>query len=150
MVEIPERKGMVFVSPLEGYNPWGGGLKALSGAEINYINEKYGRYELGTLPAEEYPFFVIIDEESLDSLEKANFNNKDEIYASLEKLSAYFARYHDISFDSRGVIKRFPYLKEFFQELDAWRSKTGRVTIDTEVFEAATKKVLVPYKNTFI
>lgn len=144
MLDVPERQGWVFISPLDGYNPWGGGLKALSGAEINYINETQGRYEIGTLPAEEYPFFIIIDEEALDTLEGIEFTSKDNIYKNLEKSSAYFARYRDISFDSRGVVARFPYLKDFFETLDEWRSKTGRVTVDRDILDNASKKVLVP------
>ena len=42
-VTIPEHRGLVFSSPLDGYEPWGGGLNALSGAQIHAINEKYGK-----------------------------------------------------------------------------------------------------------
>ena len=60
---IPEHKGMIFHSPLTNEDICRPGYSALSGAQINEINEKYGKYVEGTIPEENYSFFVVMKNE---------------------------------------------------------------------------------------
>jgi len=141
VVTIPEHRGLVFSSPLDGYNAYGGGLNALSGAQINAINEKYGKYVEGTIPAENYAFLIVMDNDSLQTFSKFSFKSYDEIKRTLDVLSIFNAEYNGI-FDSRTLSQKFPYLQDFFDSLDEWRAKTGRVTIDDDILESSAKKVL--------
>jgi len=138
---IPEHKGIVFHSPLDGYNPYGGGLNALSGAQINEINEKYGRYIEGTIPEENYSFFVVMKDDSYKKISKLSFKSKDEINMALELLGVFVEEYDGI-FDSRILSKKFPYLQDFFSGIDDWRAQTGRVTIDDNVLNESAKRTL--------
>lgn len=141
VVTIPEHRGLVFSSPLDGYNAYGGGLNALSGAQINAINEKYGKYVEGTIPAEDYSFLIIMDNDSLQTFSKFSFKSYDEIKRTLDVLSIFNADYDGI-FDSRNLSQKFPYLQIFFDSLDEWRAETGRVTIDDDILESSAKKAL--------
>ena len=140
-VTIPEHRGLVFSSPLDGYEPWGGGLNALSGAQIHAINEKYGKYLEGTIPAEEHNFIVIMEKNAYQAFSKLSFRSKDEIKRALEALSVIFVEYDGI-FNSNAFKERFPYLEDFFALIDEWRSETGRVTIDDDILENGMKKTL--------
>ncbi len=146
VITIPEHKGEVFYSPLDGYNPWGGGLNALSGAQISAINEKYGKYIPGTIPAESYEYFVVIAKNNLEKLKRRKFKSREEIEKALTTLCTYYAEHFDISFDAASLVQRFPYLSEFFSSLDEWRAKTRRVTLDDNVIDEGVKKVLTPQK----
>lgn len=140
-VHIPEHKGLVFSSPLDGYEPWGGGLKALSGAQIQAINEKYGKYILGTIPAEEYDFIVIMENKAYQAFSKLSFESEKEIESELVSANAFFFRYNGI-FNATYFKDRFPYLEDFFASIDEWRAETGRVTIDDDVLQQSYKKTL--------
>ena len=146
VITIPEHKGLVFSSPLDGYNAYGGGLMALSGAQINAINEKYGKYVEGTIPAEDYAFLIIMDSDSLQTFSKFSFKSYDEIKRTLDVLSAFNTEYNGI-FDSRTLSERFPYLQEFFDRLDEWRAETGRVTLDENILADGIKRVLAHGKS---
>lgn len=141
VVTIPEHKGLVFSSPLDGYNAYGGGLNALSGAQINAINEKYGKYVEGTIPAEDYAFLIVTDNDSLQTFSKFSFKSYDEIKRALDVLSIFNTEYNGI-FDSRTLSQKFPYLQDFFDSLDEWRAETGKVTIDDDILENSAKKIL--------
>lgn len=141
VVTIPEHRGLVFKSPLDGYNSYGGGLNALSGAQINAINEKYGQYVEGTIPEENFAYLVIMDNESFQTFSKFSFKSEKEIESTLNALSIFYSKYNGI-FDSRTLSEKFPYLQEFFNSLDEWRAKTGRVTLDDDILADGIKKAL--------
>lgn len=141
-IVIPKHKGLVWSSPLDGYNPWGGGLNALSGAQMRDIDEKYGRFVEGTIEEECYDFIVVMKANAFQAMLRANLESKDEIIGALKVLNAFYIGYDGLSFDSRTLIKRFPYLETFFDDLDEWRARTGRVTLDDDVLECCTEKVL--------
>jgi len=140
-VTIPEHSGLVFSSPLAGYEPWGGGLNALSGAQIHAINEKYGKYVDGTIPAEKYDFIVVMENNAYQTFSKLSFRSKDEINKALEALSIMYVEYYGF-FDSNVFKERFPYLEDFFASIDEWRAETGRVTIDSDVLQKSYEKTL--------
>lgn len=140
---ISEHEGLVFSSPLDGYNPWGGGLNALSGAQIRAIDEKYGKWIPGTIPAEYYAYLVIADAASLQTLFSFSFQSNGEIERALEALSICHLKYDGIVldcngydgliFDSKFFGVQFPYLQDFFDRLNSWRVKNGRATIDDAI-----------------
>jgi len=115
---------------------------ALSGAQINAINEEYGRYVEGTIPEEEYSYLVVIEEESDKEFSKLSFKTKDEIDLALSLLTVTTQEYSGV-FDSRTLCEVFPYLDVFFKHIDTWRAETGRVTIDNDVLKAAVNAALV-------
>ena len=141
IVKIPEHEGLVFKSPIDYQDSLGGGLKAPSGAQIREINEKYGKYVKGTIPAEDYAFLVVMDNDSLQTFSKFSFKSYDEIKRTLDVLSVFNSEYTGI-FDSRTLSQEFSYLQDFFDSLDEWRAETGRVTIDDDILESSAKKVL--------
>lgn len=138
---IPVHKGMFFHSPLTNEDICRPGYSALSGAQINEINEKYGRYIEGTIPEENYSFFVVMKDESYKRISKLSFNSKDEINMALQLLCVFVEEYNGI-FDSRTLSEKFPYLQEFFTSIDNWRAQKYRVTIDDNVLNESTKKTL--------
>lgn len=140
-ITIPEHEGFVFSSPLDDYRPYGGGLKALSGAQINYINEKYGKQIIGTIPEQEYTFLVIMKKDSLEFFNRLSFENCEEINNQLNSLDATYEKYEGV-FNSSLLTKKFPYLQDFFDFLDDWRSKTGRILIDEDILVKARNKTL--------
>lgn len=141
LVTIPEHRGLVFSSPLDGYGPWGGGLNALSGAQIQVINEKYGKYVEGTIPAKEYAFLVVMKNEAYQSFSELSFESEAEIEGALKALSVIHKEYDGV-FDSSIFTQKFPYLQEFFGYLDEWRSEKGRVTVDNDILNNGIKKTL--------
>lgn len=143
---ILEHKGMVFQSPLTNEQICRPGCSALSGAQINEINEKYGRYIEGIIPEENYSFLVIMKEESYEKISKLSFKSKDEINMALQLLGIFVQEYNGI-FDSRALSEKFPYLQDFFTSIDDWRAQTGRVTIDDNVLNESTKKTLCKTKS---
>lgn len=145
-VTIPEHKGLVFRSPLDGYIPYGGGLLALNGAQMQDICEKYGKYVEGTIPAEEHSFLAVMKKDDHKSFSELSFKSKEEIERALQSLSVIFKEYNGI-FDSRALSQRFPYLQDFFDSLDEWRAQTERVTIDKNVLEKKLKKSLGTTKS---
>ena len=142
---ISEHKGLVFHSPLTNEDICRPGYMALSGAQINDINEKYGKYIEGTIPEENYSFLVVMRKEFYKKILTLTFKNKEEIEGALKLLSILSQRYNG-TFDSRTLIEKFPYLQDFFISLDAWRSQTGRVTIDDNVLKESTKRTLCKRK----
>lgn len=138
---VPEHKGMVFHSPLTNEDICRPGYSALSGAQINDINERYGKYIEGTIPEENYSFFVVMKEESYKKISKLSFKSRDEINMALQLLSVFSQEYSGI-FDSRTLSEKFPYLQDFFTSIDDWRAQTGRVTIDDKVLNESTKRSL--------
>ncbi len=143
---IPEHKGMVFHSPLTNEDICRPGYSALSGAQINEINEKYGRYIEGTIPEENYSFLVVMNNESYKKISKLSFKSRDEMNMALQLLSVFSQEYDGI-FDSRTLSKKFPYLQAFFTNIDDWRAQTGRVTIDDTVLNESTKRTLCKRKT---
>lgn len=141
VVTVQEHSKMAFSSPLDGYNAWGGGLNALSGAQINEINKEYGHYVEKTIPASDYAFLVIMEKDSLQKFSELSFSSFEEVKRALNDLSVFAVGYNGI-FDVRNLIPGFPYLKDFFNSLDAWRAETGRVTVDEDILESSYKKVL--------
>lgn len=143
---IPVHKGMVFHSPLTNEDICRPGYSALSGAQINEINEKYGRYIEGTIPEKNYSFFVVMKDESYKRISKLSFKSKDEINMALQLLCVFVEEYNGI-FDSRTLSEKFPYLQEFFTNIDNWRAQKYRVTIDDNVLNESTKRTLCKKKT---
>lgn len=143
---IPEHKGMFFHSPLTNEDICRPGYSALNGAQINEINKKYGRYIEGTIPEENYSFFVVMKDESYKKISKLSFKSRDEINRALQLLSIFSQEYDGI-FDSRTLSEKFPYLQDFFTSINDWRVQTGRVTIDDNVLIESTKRTLCKRKT---
>ncbi len=145
VVTIPEHKGEVFISPLNNYNAWGGGLNALSGAQRRVIDEKYGRYVEGTIAEENYPYLVVMDKDSFKRFSKLSFKSKNKIKKALDTLSTFcfeYDEYDGLIFDSRILSAKFPYLQAIFELLDKWRAETGRVTVDDDILKISINEVL--------
>lgn len=146
VLTIPEHKDMVFHSPLTNEDIYRPGFSALSGAQIREIDEKYGRYIEGTIPEENYSFLVVMKGESYKKISKLSFKSKNGIKMALKRLGVFVEEYNGI-FDSRTLSTKFPYLQDFFTNIDDWRAQTGRVTIDDNVLNESTKKTLCKRKT---
>ena len=133
---------LVFNSPLDGYNPWGGGLNAPSGAQIAAYNEKYGTYEFETIPARYYHFLVVATDEELNFIKKVSFSDLTSIEKTLKSVFRVSSEYDDVSFNPNILTQKFPYLESFFDSLNEWRVKTRRVTIDNDIIEQCKNSVL--------
>lgn len=145
-VTIPSHNELVFKSPLTNDDFCGPGAVNLNGAQIQAINEKYGYYSVELIPEEGISFFVVTKEKELEKLPELTFNSKKEIKETLEKHCVICEDYFG-TFDSRTLIKEFPYLNVYFGILDEWRALTNRVTIDTDVLEKGAQKTLKSTKN---
>lgn len=141
VVTIPEHKGLVFSSPLDGYNSWGGGFNSLNSAEINAINKKYSKYVEGTIPAKYYSYLIVMDKGSLETFLKFSFKDEAGIKMALDALSIFYSKY-DGTFDAITLNEKFPYLKNFFDRLDEWRSENDRVTLDDDILSESVEKTL--------
>lgn len=140
-VTIPEHKGLVFHSPLTSEDICRPGVSALSGAQIQTINEEYGWYSEEKILSKEYPFFVVMRSDELEEFSNLSFDDRNKIKEALQSHSVVCESYFGI-FDSRTLIQLFPYLQDFFNYLDEWRAKTGRITIDDDVLEKGRKRIL--------
>ena len=69
----------------------------------------------------------------------------EEILKTVFQYCEVYKEYDGI-FDYSIMVNRFPYLQSFFSILDKWREQTGRVILDNEVLEHASRAV---FKNTF-
>ena len=145
-VTIPEHEGMVYHSPLTNADIYRNGAAALNGSQIREIEQKYGRYIEETIPEEEYTFLVVMDNGSYKKISNISFKSSDELYKTLNLLSIFSEKYNGI-FDSRTLIKSFPYLQDFFTNLNNWSVETGRVIIDDNIINESTKKVLCKRKT---
>lgn len=65
---------------------------------------------------------------------------------ALKRLGVFVEEYNGI-FDSRTLSTKFPYLQDFFTNIDDWRTQTCRVTIDDNVLNESTKKTLCKRKT---
>lgn len=141
-ITIPAHAELAFHSPLEGYNAWGGGLNALSGAQIGTINEKYGRYEEVQVPAESDDYFVIINKKYIDSISKLALVDEKAINNVLKSFCVYFDDLYEPLLDPTVLYEHFPYLEKFFEKLNKWRAQTGRFTLDDDVLEKSIIETL--------
>lgn len=145
-ITIPEHEGMVYRSPLTNADIYRNGAAALNGSQIREIEQKYGRYIKKTIPEEEYVFLVVMENKSYKKISNISFKSSDELYKTLNLLSIFSEKYNGI-FDSRTLIRSFPYLKDFFTNLNKLRVETGRVIIDDNIINESTKKVLCKRKT---
>jgi len=145
-VTVPSHNELVFKSPLTNGEFCGPGAVNLNGAQIGDLNDKYGYYSVELIPEEGISFLVVMKVKELENLPELTFNSKKEIKKELEKHCVVCDDYFGI-FDSRILIKKFPYLNVYFDTLDEWRALTNRVTIDTEVLEKGMQKTLKATKN---
>ena len=123
-------------------------MLTLSGAQIQDINERYGKYVMGEVDEETFSFIAIGDKSMLDIVLSMEFKSLDEIDRALKALSDIHYIYEGI-FNSKSFVQRFLYLESFFNEIDEWREKTGRVTIDDDILNAAVKRC-IDNKESFI
>ncbi len=130
---IPEHTEEVY-----GYT---GGVEGLSGADIAFRNEHYGRFYKTKIPTQEYEYIAVMESIAYQAFSKLSFRSDDEIKRALEALTVMFVKYDGI-FDSNVFKERFPYLEDFFASIDEWRAETGRVTIDSDVLQQGYEKVL--------
>lgn len=119
-----------------------GSVAGLRGAEIAYINKKYGHFYEIDVPTQHYYFIVVMETMAYHYFKKFSFNSTDEINNALKALSLVFKEYDGYSFNPTFFYKKFPYLKSFFESLDEWRAERNRVTIDDEVLERCANKTL--------
>lgn len=140
-ITIPEHQGLVFHSPLTNEEICRPGALALSGAQIQAINKEYGKYVIGTIPAADYSFLVVIKNDAYEAFSQLSFKSKDEIVKALNFFSVISEEYNGI-FNAQTLIQTFPYLQEFFASLDEWRAENARVTIDNSVLEKGMRRTL--------
>ena len=145
---IPKHDSLIFISPINNSNSLGNGLLTLSGAQIQDINERYGKYVMGEVDEQTFSFIAIGDKSMLDVVLSMEFKSLDEIDRALKALSDIHYIYEGI-FNSKLFVQRFLYLESFFNEIDEWREKTGRVTIDDDILNAAVKRC-IDNKESFI
>lgn len=141
-ITIPEHKGFVFSSPLDSYNCYGGGLNSLNGSQMRAINEKYGRYVEGNIPAEDCSFLIVMEREVYDAFSKLSFSSKEEIEETLQRLSIISHEYDGV-FDSNIFTQAFPYLNPFFECLNESRIVKGMVTVDSDDLNKGFRKILI-------
>ena len=87
-----------------------------------------------------------MNNESYKKISKLSFKSRDEINMALQLLSVFSQEYDGI-FDSRTLSEKFPYLQDFFTSINNWRTQTGRVTIDDNVLNESTKRILCKRKS---
>lgn len=131
-VTIPEHKGLVYKSPLDNYVSYGGGLNALSGAQMREIEEKYGEHVVGIIPEETLSFLIIMKSDSYKEFKEMSFDNKESVQSTLNSLCDVCLEYTG-HFDSSDLVIKFPYLEELFNYLNDWREANNRATIDDKV-----------------
>ncbi len=127
---VPEHKEVVNVNPKKNYL-----AKRKSGGNNSKTREV-------TKPKQSYSYFVIIEKNALMLLQNLEFNSKEEIELALNSLCMLNEEYFGI-INSEVLKSKFPYLENFFQELDAWRSKRGRATIDASALLNIYNEALV-------
>lgn len=85
-------------------------------------------------------------DESYKKISKLSFKSREEIDMALQLLSVFVQEYNGI-FDSRTLSEKFPYLQDFFTNIDDWRAQTGKVTIDDNVLNESAKRTLSKRKT---
>lgn len=141
-VTIPEHQESVFSSPLDGYNAWGGGLNALSGAQIAAFNEKYGRMVDIDIPEEDWTYLVCMDAESRKTFSRLPIKSEEYIAGALDSLTTFWIPFDEPLIDSSVLCERFPYLEGFFENLQQWCEKTKRVTFTDDILKDSIQKAL--------
>ena len=82
-----------------------------------------------------------MDKNTYSSLSSFIFKSKEEIETKLENMCAVYAEYDGV-FSPYLFEEKFPYLQEFFNYLEDWREKTGRVLIEDNVLEEGYKLII--------
>lgn len=85
------------------------------------------------------PYFVVMEKENLEILQGISSSSKGTLKSNLSSLSTYQQEYFG-SLNPKFLVLRFPYLKPFFDYLNAWREKT-RLALPDElaILEAIEK-----------
>lgn len=145
-VIVPEHNDLVYCSGLSNNDIYGQGYDSLSGAQIRDLEKIYGRYEYGKVPAMDYLYFVVMDASSYEKFNKITFKTLEEVEGALKLSCDIFNKYEGY-IDVRTLYEKYPYLQEFFEEMDEWRAEKGRVTVDNSVIEEKVTSSLCKRKK---
>lgn len=93
------------------------------------------------------PYFVVMERENLDILQNISSSSKGTLELNLSSLGVYWQEYYG-SLNPNFLILKFPYLKPFFDDLNAWRDKTCLALPDElTILEAIETAVEVAAQN---
>ena len=88
-----------------------------------------------------FSFIVVVDKEFTNQFENLKFGSFEEMKNLLEISSLFFVKYDGLlDLEMFGIV--FPYLNMFFQSLNEWRYRTGRVTFDEDILSETLLQVL--------
>lgn len=132
---ISEHEDDVLVKP--DYPPMD--LYLLGGAGINDMNKRYGKYIKTTIPEEKIPYFVLMEQEKLQFINR-KCSDKSHIESALKSEAQIYAEYFGVI--NIKLFAKYPYLHKFFHLLNEWRLKTGRVVLDQDIIDESVDKVL--------
>lgn len=138
-ITIPEHIGLV-TSYIEG-NPYEGQYSLINGAQWMDLIENYSKKVPGKIDEETYSYFIVMRKKYYDSFLKLKFKDKKTLEEQLSKTTELWKEYEGI-LCANDLIKRFSYLKFFFDNIDKWRSINDRVTIDDDILEESIEKTL--------
>lgn len=138
-ITIPEHSGTVTM--FKKGNPYEGQYHLLNGARWQDLYENYSYEGVGTIEKEDVQIFLVIEKQLLKIIKQKKIGNKQELIELLNKTCEYWTEYDGI-LKVDDLIKRYPYLKNFFNYLDKWREKTGLVTVNKEVLESGFQKIV--------
>lgn len=89
----------------------------------------------------EFSFIVVVEKEFIPQFDYLKFDTFDDMKNLLQNSSLFFVKYDGlIDLEMFSIV--FPYLNVFFQALNEWRYRTGRVTMDEDILSDALSQVL--------
>lgn len=139
IINIPEHTGTVTM--FKKGNPYEGQYHLLNGARWQDLYDNYSYEGVGIIKEEEVQVFLVADKECLKKIKQTKISNRNELKELLNSLCEYWTEYNGI-LNIENLIKKFPYLKAFFNQIDKWREETGFVTVDKNILERGFQKVI--------
>lgn len=121
-------------------------IRLIPGYKENSIKTKKGYRIPKTISQNTYYYFILGSIDKIKILGNSLFLSQDSIEEFLNRLGITYQEYDGV-FNMHTVIRKFPYLTNFFVLLNNWRNKTGRVSLDKEIIEESLQVVLNKEKN---
>ncbi len=130
-ITIPEHTKEVY-----GYT---GNVTGMSGADIAYMDKHYGQPYVKRIPAQDYTYIVVMEQQAYQYFKKFSFESIRGIEGALKALSIFFNSYYEY-FNSAIFYEKFPYLEDFFIALMDSRTASGEIDIKEDILQRVMKK----------
>ena len=121
-------------------------IRLTPGYKENSVKTSKGYHIPKIVPKNTYYYFILGPLEKIKILANISFLSQNSIEEFLNRLGIVYQEYDGV-FNMDAVIRKFPYLADFFDSLNCWRNKTGRVSLDKEIIEESLQIVLNKGKN---